>query len=100
MCIRDSTKTVDDYSGYAQEGNMAVQARTRMDGICEKPDGEWHRLSLLLTQLCTTGLQRLGKMCIRDRGKPPVAKKIKYLNQFELHTLLISLDLKLSLIHI
>lgn len=35
--------------------------RTRMDGICEKPDGERHRLSLLLTQLCTTGLQRLGK---------------------------------------
>lgn len=29
--------------------------------ICEKPDGERHRLSLLLTQLCTTGLQRLGK---------------------------------------
>ena len=28
------------------------------------------------------------------KGKPPVAKKIKYLNQFELHTLLISLDLK------
>ena len=45
----------------AKEWNMAVQARTRMDGICEKPDGERHRLSLLLTQLCTTGLQRLGK---------------------------------------
>ena len=28
------------------------------------------------------------------KGKPPVAKKIKYLNQFELHTLPISLDLK------
>lgn len=28
------------------------------------------------------------------KGKTPVAKKIKYLNQFELHTLLISLDLK------
>ena len=54
-------KTVDDYSGYAQEGNMAVQARTRMDGICEKPDSERYRLSLLLTQLRTTGLQRLGK---------------------------------------
>ena len=54
-------KTVDDYSGYAQEGNMAVQARTRMDGIREKPDGERYGLSLLLTQLCATGLQRLGK---------------------------------------
>ena len=56
-----AAKTVDDYSGYAQEGNMAVQARTRMDGICEKPDSERYRLSLLLTQLRTTGLQRLGK---------------------------------------
>lgn len=28
------------------------------------------------------------------KGKPPRAKKIKYLNQFELHTLLSSLDLK------
>ena len=28
------------------------------------------------------------------KGKSPVAKKIKYLNQFELHTLLISLELK------
>ncbi len=28
------------------------------------------------------------------KGKPPSAKKIKYLNQFELHTLLSSLDLK------
>lgn len=28
------------------------------------------------------------------KGKPPRKKKIKYLNQFELHTLLISLDLK------
>lgn len=28
------------------------------------------------------------------KGKPPVAKKNKYLNQFELHTLLTSLDLK------
>ena len=54
-------KTVNDYSGYAQEGNMAVQARTRMDGIREKPDGERYGLSLLLTQLCATGLQRLGK---------------------------------------
>lgn len=37
------------------------QARTRMDGVREKPDSERYRLSLLLTQLCTTGLQRLGK---------------------------------------
>ena len=43
------------------EHNMAVQARTRMDGIREKPDGERYGLSLLLTQLCATGLQRLGK---------------------------------------
>lgn len=28
------------------------------------------------------------------KGKTPVAKKIKYLNQFELHTLLVSLELK------
>lgn len=28
------------------------------------------------------------------KGKSPVAKKIKYLNQFELHTLLVSLELK------
>lgn len=28
------------------------------------------------------------------KGKPPAVKKIKYLNQFELHTLLTSLDLK------
>ena len=28
------------------------------------------------------------------KGKPPAMKKIKYLNQFELHTLLTSLDLK------
>lgn len=56
-----AAKTVNDYSGYAQEGNMEVQARTRMDGICEKSDGELYRLSLLLTQLCATGLQRLGK---------------------------------------
>lgn len=28
------------------------------------------------------------------KGKTPAAKKIKYLNQFELHTLLTSLDLK------
>ncbi len=28
------------------------------------------------------------------KGKPPAAKKIKYLNQFELHTLLSSLELK------
>ena len=57
----DFESKFDDYSGYAQEGNMAVQARTRMDGICEKPDSERYRLSLLLTQLRTTGLQRLGK---------------------------------------
>lgn len=44
-----------------QQTNMAVQARTRMDGIREKPDGERYGLSLLLTQLCATGLQRLGK---------------------------------------
>lgn len=28
------------------------------------------------------------------KGKPPSVKKIKYLNQFELHRLLTSLDLK------
>lgn len=44
-----------------RKGNMAVQARTRMDGIREKSDGERYGLSLLLTQLCATGLQRLGK---------------------------------------
>lgn len=31
------------------------------------------------------------------KGKPPKAKKIKYLNQFELHTLLINLDLQGSI---
>ena len=33
-----------------------------MDGIREKPDGERYGLSLLLTQLCATGLQRLGNL--------------------------------------
>ena len=47
--------------GVITPANMAVQARTRMDSICEKPDGERYRLPLLLTQLCATGLQRLGK---------------------------------------
>ena len=37
---------------------MAVQARTRMDGVREKPDSERYRLSLLITQLCTTGLRK------------------------------------------